>query len=227
MSASACVCVLLYGGQHQHEKLARRILNPAFFALNELGVEFRFGLNAVGSSTRKLVQTCAEELNAPVVLDGPNIYKYPMMRALFQKDTKAPITMWFDHDSYLDLMPVDVPGWFSRLTRLLANCDMLGSVYRGSLNNEQKELARQQSWYVEDAPHRSINYALGGWWAIRTAVLQKFNWPPHLLSQKNGDIILGELLAQQRLSLAHFRDGLKINVNTDGVEGATSRTITM
>ena len=104
---------------------------------------------------------------------------------------------------------------------------MLGSVYRGSLSAEQQKVARQQSWYVSDSPHRSINYALGGWWALRTNVLKKFNWPPHMLSQKNGDIILGELLAQQQLSLAHFRDGLKINVNADGVEGATSRTITM
>lgn len=227
MAASACVCVLFYGAQPQHEVLARRVLNPAFLSLNDLGVEFRFGLNAVSPVTRELVQTCAAGLTTAAVLDGPNIYKYPMMRQLFAEEISAPLTMWFDHDSYLDVAPGAVSSWFARVTRLLENCDMLGSVYRGMLTDDQLVVAQRQSWCAQPAPGRYISYALGGWWTLRTAVLKEFNWPPNALGQKNGDILLGELFRQQNLSLTHFRDGVKINVNADGVEGALPRTITL
>jgi hypothetical protein len=226
-ASSACICVLLYGGQSRHEALARRVLNASLLSLDELAVEYRFGLNAVSPATREFVQTCAAGLNNVQVMDGPNIYKYPMMRKLFSSPvTTAPITMWFDHDSYLDLPPVDVKNWFFRVQRLLNSCDMLGSVYRGCVTDAHAEIAQSQSWGVGCVANRYISYALGGWWAIRTSVLKDYNWPPEELTQKNGDVLLGELFAQQKLSLTHFRDGVKINVNADGVEGAEPRTIT-
>lgn len=224
---AACVCVLFYGDDAQHIRLARRVLNAPMQALGMLpNVEFRFGCNACGSATLDLVAAQVKKYfpAARVLTEACNTYKYPMMRQLFALAPLPPLTMWFDHDSYLD-PALDVPRWFGRIQRQAAACDMLGSVYRGSLTVEQRQWVTRQTWCASPPAQGYTPYAVGSWWTVQSAAINQYDWPPRDLQQKSGDILLGELFRQRLLSLCHFRDGVCINNNDAGVEGAQPRTM--
>lgn len=224
-AADACICVLLYGAEEKHFQLAQRVLNEPMRCLAKRNIEFRFGCNAVGDETRAFLgQQIADYFNNALVVDRPeNILKYPIMRHMFY-DTpiSAPFTIWFDHDSYLS-PELDASNWLDRVVRQFNCCDMHGSLYRGQLSPEQDAWAAKQPWFNADAHRPYMSYALGGWWAIKTELLLRWNWPPEDFKQKNGDLILGALFQHQNLKLCHFRDDVHINVNDSGVEGASLR----
>ena len=96
---------------------------------------------------------------------------------------------------------------------------------KNKLSDEQLVWSCQQPWQSDADGFRYVSYALGSWWAVKTSVLDAYDWPPADLQQKGGDIMLGELFRQRNLQLCHFRDGVRINVNDAGVEGAVPRTI--
>lgn len=227
-AAEACVCILFYGAEDKHLKLAQRILNEPMRRLAARNIEFRFGCNAVGAETQALLgqQIGAYFHNSLVIDSGENIMKYPIMRRMFY-DTPitAPITLWFDHDSYL-FTDLDADNWFNRVSRHFNSCDMLGSVYHAQLPPEQEDWAAKQPWYKESAGKKYMSYSSGGWWAVKTALLQQYNWPPEDFKQKHGDRVFGALFHHQNLLLCHFRDGVCVNANDSGVEAAAPRTIT-
>ena len=225
--AAVCVCILFYGAGEKYLKLAQRVLNGPMRDLATQNVEFRFGCNAVGESTDAFLRDQIDKhFHRAIVFEQPvNLFKYPMMRRMVHSlPVTAPTTMWFDHDSYLD-RDIDSPLWLTRILRQLNGCDMIGSVHKGLLSEKQVDWITKQSWKTSDAPPRLATYASGSWWAANTSVLQKYDWPPADLGQKGGDMLFGELFKQQHLSLCHFRDGVRINVNDAGVEGACPRTI--
>jgi hypothetical protein len=228
-AAEACVCILFYGDEDRHFKLAQRVLNEPMRKLAERNVHFRFGCNAVGTATSDfLVQQIAEHFhNAVLFYSKENIMKYPMMRLMFHSPPiKAPVTIWFDHDSYLESHADDGVDWLDRVLKQFYCCDMQGSVYKAQLSEEQAAWAEEQPWFDARPARPYLSYALGGWWAIKTEILQKWNWPPADLQQKNGDRLLGTLFEQQALKLCHFRGGVCVNANDAGVEASVPRTIT-
>lgn len=225
--AAVCVCVLFYGAGEKYLSLAKRVLNAPMRQLANLDVEFRFGCNAVGESTREYLQEQASVYFQRTLFfeETQNVFKYPIMRRMFnEKMIKAPVTIWFDHDSYIE-PDVDVEAWLSRVVRQLGSCKMIGSIHKGKLNDAQLRWVNRQLWANEEAEPHYLPYATGSWWAINTDVLYSYNWPPPNLQQKGGDLLLGELFKQQKLSLCHFRDGLRINVNEAGVETPQPRTV--
>lgn len=225
--ADVCVCVLFYGADDKHYRLAERVLNKPLQALAERNVEFRFGCNAVGQKTLTLLQRqISSYFDAAVLFNShSNILKYPMMREMFHAPPiRAPITMWFDHDSYID-PETDVDGWLSRITKQLSGCDMVGSVQISRLADEQRTWVEMQPWKTKDSNTQYVSHVIGSWWAINTRLLMTYNWPPVSLNQKGGEILLGELFRQQNLHLCHFREGVRINVNEAGVEAAQPRTM--
>lgn len=225
--ADVCICVLFYGADDKHYKLAERVLNEPLQRLAERNVEFRFGCNAVGPATTALLQRQIADYfrNARVFHSHSNIMKYPSMRHMFHVPTiTAPITMWFDHDSYL-APDLDANLWLARIRRQLAGCDMIGSVHKAALSAAQTAWLADQPWKTSNDLSPYVTYALGSWWALNTPLLYKYDWPPSNLQQKGGDILFGELFRQQNLLLCHFRDGVRINVNDAGVESAIPRTV--
>lgn len=215
-----CVCVLLYGADDYCYRMAERVINAALKELGVAGFDFRFGLNAVSDKTRALVSSAvATDFPGAVVVDCPeNIFKYPMMRRLLTtRAITAPITMWFDDDSCI-VPGTDTAHWFSRIRQQLQAYAMLGSVYRERFIGNQAEWVKAQAWYNGKPPNVYTQFAAGGWWVIRTSVLQQFNWPPPEFKHRGGDVMLGELLRQHDLLLGHFRDNLWINANEYGVE---------
>lgn len=225
-SAQLCVCVLFYGADDYCCQLARRLFNRPMRELAERDVEFRFGFNAVGDATKRIVDTFIDTVGyvAPVVVDSTkNIYKYPMMRRLFHdRRISAPLTMWFDDNSYID-PDVDVEVWLARITAQLDHCASIGSVYTQGLVGRQPDWIRAQPWFNGKEPVPYVKYLAGGWWAAQTAVLQRFDWPTPNIKHYGGDVMFGELLRQQDLPLCHFRDNVMIQANASGVESASPR----
>lgn len=226
-AAEACVCILFYGADDKYFKLAQRILNEPMRQLAERNIEFRFGCNSVGSATREfLQQQIAECFHGALVFDSvENIMKYPIMRRMFYSPPiTAPVTLWFDHDSYLT-PEIDAHNWFDRVMRHFNTCAMVGSVYTAQLFPEQADWVLKQPWCSKEHARSYMSYASGGWWGAKTELLQRHNWPPSDFKQKHGDRVLGALCKHQGLSVCHFRDGVCVNVNESGVEVVAARTI--
>lgn len=226
-AADACICILFYGAEEKHFRLAQRVLNEPMRCLAKRNIAFRFGCNAVGDATLKfLLQQIANHFHGATLFHSPdNIMKYPMMRQMFHSlPINAPLTIWFDHDSYL-ADDVDAGDWLDRVSMHFNYCDMVGSVYKAKLPEEQERWVSTQNWFKSDEARTYVSYALGGWWTLKTDLIQQWNWPPTDFKQKNGDIVLGSLFQHQNLKLCHFRDGVCINANDAGIEGTAPRTI--
>lgn len=224
-AADLCVCVLFYGADDKCFELAQRVLNVPMRALAKQNAEFRFGFNAVSDRTRAFVETAiAQDFPGALVLDyGENIFKYPMMRRLFhERPLRAPLTMWFDDDSCL--APTnDVTTWLPRLQALMASHTMVGSLYKQRLVGNQEAWIKNQWWYNGKPPGPYVKFCTGGWWTIQTDALLRFNWPLPELKHRGGDVMLGALCHQHDLKLTHFRDGVWINANEQGVESKSPR----
>jgi hypothetical protein len=224
-TADVCVCVLFYGNDATCFKLAQRVLNEPMRQLARYNVEFRFGCNAVSDDTRQfLQQRVADTFKGAVVIDSAdNAQKYPMMRRLFYtKPVTAPVTVWFDDDSCL-APNNNVDKWLPRLQQQLRFHAMVGSIYRTRLVGNQAEWIKNQAWYSGKEPQPYVQHAAGSWWAAQTPILQRFDWPPDVATHRGVDVMFGELCRQQDLVLCHFRDGVWINANADGVEAAGSQ----
>ena len=124
--AAVCVCILFYGADEKYLTLAQRVLNAPMRLLAERNIEFRFGCNAIGPPTQNfLQQQIADHFRSALVIEqSTNLFKYPMMRRMFKvAPITAPVTMWFDHDSYID-PTIDVNVWLDRVLRQLSGCEI-------------------------------------------------------------------------------------------------------
>lgn len=224
-AADLCVCVLFYGKDDHCFRLAQRVLNAPMRQLAKQNVEFRFGFNAVSDRTRAFVQEAiAQDFPGALWCEyEENIFKYPMMRRMFhERPLRAPLTMWFDDDSCL--APNNRPdAWFQRIQQMLENHAMVGSLYRQRLVGNQEAWIKDQWWYNNKPVEPYVKFCTGGWWTIKTDVLLRFDWPLPALKHRGGDVMLGALCYQNDLPIAHFRDGVWINANEQGVESKSPR----
>jgi hypothetical protein len=223
MTSKVCVCALLYGSDEHCESLAARLLNTEFLTLGK-HADLRIGLNAVSAATRQIVSGVVEKIPGSVVIDCPeNIYKYPMMRRLFdERPIGAPLTMWFDDDSCI-VPGTNIDTWLSRVTKQLQIYSVIGSVYLHGYTGGQKNWIKTQDWYAGVEPAHCIQYVAGGWWAAQTNVLKILNWPSGGLKNRGGDVMLCEALRQHNFLIGHFRDNLWISANSSGVEAKSRR----
>lgn len=228
-AADVCICVLFYGAEDTHFKLAQRVLNAPLRCLAKRNIEFRFGCNAVGEDTaRLLAQQVTEHFHGAALFQSlENIMKYPMMRQMFHAaPIRAPVTLWLDHDSYLALDESDnVDDWLDRVIKQVNGCNLLGSIQKAKLSEEQLAWATQQPWFKSDLSALYLSYPLGGWWAIKTELIYRFDWPPPSFQQKGGDVLLGALFKHHNLPFCHFRNGVRVTANNAGVESAMAVTI--
>lgn len=212
------VCVLLYG---DYPDLARRCLEPVFELCGSGRVDLRIGMNEVSQQTSEYVANSAPS-DAEVISANPQILKYPMMRRLFyDKPVSTEYVMWFDDDSYVK--DANLSDWLDAVENAMTTCDMLGSVYTIGYTPSQKQWCSKQPWYAGKTIPDRPQFATGGWWCIKTQVLNKFGWPIPELQHCGGDVALGVLLHQQGLRLKHFREGVAINANAEGKESAAER----
>lgn len=210
MTAKFTVCCLFFGEYHElAERLLRSLSRPW------VGLEFRFGLNRVGERTSQAVQRFIETSTAPCsVYHGREPYwKYPLMRQMFQ-GLNTPYTMWFDDDSWIDdYAPDDI---FSRIQEKLQDHDIVGAPYYKFLIGGQQAFVKAQPWYNHRPVDRKVVFITGGWFAIKTEILQKHDWPPANFEHNGGDVMLGALCKQYGYKLGKFTEGLHINAKPDG-----------
>jgi hypothetical protein len=184
-------------------------------------VDFRVGMNEVCDQTKAYVESNSDAINL-LVESNPQVYKYPMMKRLFnEKPVTSDFIMWFDDDSYVK--ESDVGLWLDSVDREMRLCDMLGSVYVIPYGNDQKSWCKTQPWYTGKPLSDKPSFATGGWWCIRSEVIKRFNWPIPELKHCGGDVALGVLLDQNNLKLRHFKTGVAINADSSGKESAAPR----
>lgn len=217
--------VLLYGA---HPDLARRCLD-SLCQLPRAGTELRIGMNEVCEETRNYVHDlfAAESDKGRAIRlyrSTTNRGKYPMMRWMFH-DVTAPLrseyVMWFDDDSYLFNPSVD---WLNKITTVLSKADMCGAVMTTGLTAGQLQWIEMQPWYNGKPPEKHVQkFAVGGWWAMRTKVLNFLDWPPRNIVHRGGDYMLGEALRQHDYRLVNFTDGVAINASASGENHKAAR----
>lgn len=220
------VHVLLYG---EHLDLAKRCIGSILQKMDEKLIgELRIGLNKVMPETRQLVIEGLKDLPFPVWIYEckKNALKYPLMRRMFY-DPKRPIIlpyiMWFDDDSCI---VASDKSWWKRAHAMIQQADMIGDLWRLRIQGKQAAGLKAQSWYrgVEIHPKgHMLKFATGGWWVIRTSLIQKFNYPWIELTHNGGDSTLGEVFRQQGLRLVSFREGLWINADSTGAPSSAPR----
>lgn len=225
---STTVCCLLYG---DFPELANRCLKPISKLLS-YGVQVRAGCNEVSTAVKGIVETLLPaSLGAKVCYESPQIFKYPMMTRLFQLE---PITtdyvMWFDDDSYIT--QDDPVQWLKDLESFMrsSSADMVGSIYVMPTLGSQEEWRRLHcSWYSSNTTNKqskfatSAKFATGGWWMIKSSIINKYGWPHPMLKHRGGDVLLGELIRSQGLKLINYKKGIAINADANGKESASKR----
>jgi hypothetical protein len=122
-------------------------------------------------------------------------------------------TMWFDDDSWI--LPDAPQNWFDSVSAAMEDADMIGSIWRmrSGFIGAQPEFIRNQPWYAGKPVRLGMRtpFVTGGWWTIRTEILQRWDWPPDVRFHNGGDMMLGELCRQQGYRLRQFTTGLGIN----------------
>lgn len=228
------ICVLLYGN---HFDLAKRCLGSLLKTCPS-GVfpeQVRIGLNEPCSETEHYVIDLIQRrllFEDQVYFSRENIHKYPMMRRMFyERRITTPYTMWFDDDSYVkDGAYTPGSNFLDTVQAIMepapdtrrASSAMCGSIYTQSLVGNQTEWIQNQPWYA-GAVQNPVRFATGGWWTIRTELLYKFNYPWPELDHRGGDVMLGQLMHQQKLHLASFKHGLAINADSRGRESKAKK----
>lgn len=217
------MCVLFYGSDRYCEDLARRVLNGPMQQLAAAGAEFRLGFNASSSAVKRFTwELFCDAPGGVSVVDCPeNIYKYPMMRRLFYcAPWSKQYVMWFDDNSYIDPGTHAVSDWLARVVSQLRGAELLGSVHKTALVGDQQTWIRAQPWYQGRPVKSYVTHINDSWWAARAEPLINADWPHPALRHHGGDVMLGALWQQLGYRLAHFREGVSISANHDGVEGA-------
>lgn len=220
-SAPFTVCVLLYGDRPD---LANRVLRSLTRPEWRDWFKLRIGANNVSYAMYQQVMRHVQVYNqfsepAKLQVDASYVgvepfVKYPMMRRMFHDDPiDTPLIMWFDDDSWIfDSAP---DNWFEMVYRRMIAADMLGAIWDIRYRGEQREFIKRYSWYLGKTRPK-FEFATGGWWTIKTDIIQYWQWPPPELHHNGGDALLGELMFQQGYILENFSAHLGINADATG-----------
>ena len=209
------IAVLLYG---DYPDLAKKVLNSLTASLPPQLFRLRLGMNAVSAATHAAAMdiVTAAGLNYVVTRSNTNIYKYPMMREMIS-EVELPRDgwfIWFDDDSY-----VNKAYWITSLAAAIPKGgDMYGKKYFMRVAPGQLEWMRQSSWWRGvDFPkigrRYKVDFATGGWWAIRNSVLLDLNWPDKRLQNNGGDTALGAACIQNGYVVQNYYEGIAISTH--------------
>jgi GT2 family glycosyltransferase len=212
------ICALAYGN---HADLCERLLGSIYRHTDEALFELRLGLNAVGRATHELVREyTSQHSNLRCHQSDTNLFKSPMMRRLFHE---TPIdtawTAWFDDDSHV------VRGdWLQRLAikvQAHPEIDAWGVRYFVFPCKDSLAFARSASWYRgmpwsmragdggKEMP--CFDFPTGGFWVVRTRILQVLDWPDRRLQQAGDDFFFGEALRQNGYQVGTFDRGVAVS----------------
>lgn len=213
------ICVLCYG---PNVVLARRFLDSLYSHTDPSLFSLRAGLNEVEKATHRLFQEYLRKFdNIELFIEPKNVFKNPLMRRLFhERPIASKWTIWCDDDTHFTR-----PDWLQRLALKVEHSPdvaMWGWVH--VLWRRDKAILdwiHEASWYrgipflrgTDLDGNRAIEFrfAPGAFWAIRTQVLYRLDWPDPRLIQADEDFVLGEALRQNSFSIQNFKYGVKVN----------------
>ena len=211
------VCALFFG---PHLELAKRCLGSIESLPTgwEHVKDFRLGLNMAWDETQTYVHEWAQRMAAErkipchVYSSSVNALKYPMMRKMFFMPL-AKYTMWFDDDSYL----AGRADFWDIVVKAMDSQDLIGQHWYKEYSGCQKRWLQDQPWLCGSAEVMTKSkFCTGGWWTIRSEILEKYNYPWPELRHKGGDMMLGALCHCQALRMGFFDDGVRINADAHG-----------
>lgn len=213
------VCVLFYG---DHPRLADRFFSRLLRHTPTDLIKLRVGCNAVSVDTRSLVDHyCGNHFPEALVIDSDqNLFKCPMMRRLFHEEPlETRWTIWFDDDSF-----VFRDDWLRSLALSIerhAEIAMFGKKFYIHLEEAEQKLIESAPWFREiplvweetelGASAPRVDFISGGFWAIKTPVLQELDWPDPQLTQHADDYILGAALRQHGKCILQSYSGVAVN----------------
>ena len=211
------ICTVLYGDFH---KLHRRCINSIIQNTPKGTYTLRIGCNEVCQQTLDWLESIKDKASMKLYVEPKNIYKYPLMRRLFNEDeVTSRWVCWFDDDSH-----VTEPHWLNWLADAIRedlNVDCWGREYYTHLNKgHMREWAKKEPWYAgrpwaQDHLKRpaldKVDFSTGGFWVIRTEIIKKHDWPSGSILGNGGDVWLGGLLWQQGYNVGTFYKGIAIS----------------
>jgi GT2 family glycosyltransferase len=218
------ICALFYGN---YPDIAARCID-SILQLPKDRYILKLGLNAVSDEVKTLLRKKVTSTNAcEVYISNTNIGKYRLMSEMFKQDIlSTKYVMWFDDDSYITT-PTDT--WLDNIEAVMQTSDMCGQLMSTNLQGGQPYWIVRQPWY-KNKPLITKNgkpivpqFAVGGWWCVKTDVLYDVGWPPQELVHTGGDYMLGEALRQNDYTLVDFKEGVVINANKTAVNGSSPR----
>ena len=212
------VCVLLYG---DYPDLVERVLGGLSRPAWRDTFQCRVGFNNLSERSYVIASDhIRRAFPATMSYTGKTpFYKYPLMRRMLHESTvTTPYTLWFDDDSWVMSNAPD--DWFEQIETCMETkkLHVAGAPYFVHLRGNQHMWIEDQPWYTgkEVSPRQSMDFITGGWLALRTELLYRFDWPVPDISHNGGDVMLGALCKQQGLRIGKFTNNLGINANDTG-----------
>jgi hypothetical protein len=203
MNLSILIC--LYGNYPDLSlRAVQSVLNNADHHLFCLYV----GMNECCSTTIAEMRRLLDDGKIDAIIESrKNLNKDPMMRLLIEL-VETPFLLWMDDDSHL------LPGWERAMEDFLAQSgsdfDVAGHVFYSHRSPEYHEFCKLRPWYVGDdhwlePDHANrVWFATGGLWLARTSFLREHDFPDRCMVKKKDDLLLGDLISQQRGRLINF-----------------------
>ena len=210
---SLTVCALAYG---DYPQLIQRCLQSVTRTVDPKLYELRVGLNAVSDRTRTWINQAITPLaNARVYDSRENMFKYPMMRRMFNDPPlTSEWTIWFDDDGW-----ASDPNWLKYLDAYIGRtptAQVIGRRYFMHLLDTQVNWVKQAKWYTgKDVDRRKgaavTRFATGGWWAVKSDVVRKLDWPDPRLQNNGGDTNFGCACWQNGIEVHEHYQGIMIS----------------
>ena len=214
------ICVVVYG---PHADLAENFIKQLYDNTDPALFKLRVGMNEAEPRTHRIVNEAAERYgNIQTFVEPVNIYKDPLMRKMFyDQPLDTEWVIWFDDDSY----PTR-PDWLQRLSiRIEREPEVAqwGKTFYVEFDDgdplvgfvASAEWARgfplAPGVSPADGKKYRIDFVGGGFWAVRTKTIHRFNWPDPRILQAAEDVLLGEALRQNGLEPRTFTYGVVVN----------------
>jgi GT2 family glycosyltransferase len=213
------ICVLCYG---PHSALAARFLESLYRHTDPSLFLLWAGLNEVEPATHRLFDEYSRRFgNSELFTEPKNIFKNPLMRRMFyEHPLTSRWTIWCDDDTHFTR-----PDWLQRLALKIEhspNVAVWGWVHvLWRRDRAILKWIRQAPWYggvpflrgtdLDGKPATEFRFAPGAFWAARTDVLRRLDWPDSRLVHANEDFLFGEALRQNGARIGNFRHGVAVN----------------
>lgn len=238
MNPVCTICALFCG---DYPDLLARCLTP-LLSLDPSRFRLRLGFNAISDQSRvRLYQLIGLSKNYNDLVEHKvdskvNIFKYPMLRHLLNgtspdilslatdHGTTTPIRtewmMWLDDDS--GISAADPSARVDEVIKeaVAGEADMVGSIWTMTLTNDQMEWVKKQPWHNNRPISPRVAFCTGGLWLIKTSILLEHSWPPPDCIHRGGDVMLGQMMYQQKHKIKMLKNkaGLLINAGPAGKE---------